>query len=60
MTAIPPRIREILACPRCRGALDDANDLGRASLVCRACRLSYPVEAGIPILLIERAESVPR
>lgn len=59
--SIPAAIRELLACPKCRGALSDgvlgdksARPDGSA-LICRACGLAYPVEEGIPVLLIERA-----
>jgi uncharacterized protein YbaR (Trm112 family) len=49
----------ILACPKCRGELIP---LGSGELLtglsCEACRLVYPVEDDIPVLLIE--EAVPR
>jgi SAM-dependent methyltransferase len=38
-----------LACPRCRGALDEAHD----RLRCTVCKTEYAVEDGIPILLME-------
>jgi uncharacterized protein YbaR (Trm112 family) len=56
MSAIPSEIRAVLACPRCRGPLDDAGTLSAPSLRCEACALAYPVEQGIPVLLAERAE----
>lgn len=59
--SIPTAIRELLACPKCRGPLKDGV-LGEKSahptakaLVCSACALAYPIEEGIPVLLIERA-----
>jgi len=55
VTDIPAEIRDILACPKCRGALRDETSVTGASLVCDACGLAYPVEEGIPVLLIERA-----
>ena len=52
MTTIPPRVRALLACPRCQGALrDDPPD----GLACDRCALRYPVEQGLPVLLAERA-----
>lgn len=51
--AIPPAIRSLLACPRCRGPLIDAER--GLSLVCGACALAYPVRDGIPIMLIDEA-----
>jgi uncharacterized protein len=44
----------ILACPRCKGEIEPMSD--GSSLVCRACRLKYPVVDGIPLMLIEEAE----
>ena len=44
---------QLLACPRCRGALAQAGD---AFLVCAACALKYPVQDGIPVLLVDRAQ----
>lgn len=48
---------EILACPRCKGEL--ALETAHRRLVCAACGLGYPLEAGIPVLLLERAEPWP-
>lgn len=45
---------EILACPRCRGEL--IYDEERNVLVCNSCRLYYPIEEDIPILLTESAK----
>lgn len=58
MMDIPGEIRELLACPKCRGVLRDENSVTGAALVCDACGLSYPVEEGIPVLLIERASAL--
>ena len=44
---------EILACPKCRGALVLAE--GESELRCDACRLRYRIEDDIPILLIDEA-----
>jgi uncharacterized protein len=51
---IPPQLLEILVCPKCRGELEyrqPANEL-----VCKTCRLAYPVRDGIPIMLIDEAK----
>ncbi|MDH5527791.1 MAG: Trm112 family protein [Nitrospirota bacterium] len=42
-----------LVCPRCRGALDYTPE--PESLTCAACKLRYPVEDGIPVMLIDEA-----
>lgn len=55
MTTIPDRIRDVLACPRCGGALRDEARGGMPALVCDTCALLFPVEEGIPVLLAERA-----
>ena len=55
MTGIPAAVRALLVCPRCRGDLEDAGSSNAPELVCQECRLSYPVEQGIPVLLVERA-----
>ncbi len=43
----------LLACPRCRGALEKRND--PPGLACPSCALIYPVRDGIPIMLPEEA-----
>lgn len=58
MSEIPAAIRDILACPRCRGQLRDEPDTPPEALACDACGLRYPVEEGIPVLLVERAASL--
>lgn len=59
MTGIPSEIRVLLACPRCRGALDDAGTSAAPLLRCATCGLAFPVEQGIPVLLVERALTSP-
>jgi uncharacterized protein YbaR (Trm112 family) len=48
---------EILVCPKCKGELEYRNAEGEEALLCHACRLRYAVEDGIPIMLIDEAES---
>ena len=43
----------LLACPRCKGEIRPTDD--ETYLVCRACRLKYPVVDGIPLMLVEEA-----
>jgi uncharacterized protein YbaR (Trm112 family) len=54
---IDPELLEILVCPKCKSELDvkRASDGAEESLDCPACRLSYPVEDGIPVMLVEEA-----
>ena len=53
---LAPQLLEILVCPRCKGRLDYSVE--SASLTCPACRLRYPVRDGIPIMLIDEAQSI--
>ncbi|MFH0809955.1 MAG: Trm112 family protein [Pseudomonadota bacterium] len=48
---------KLLACPRCKGEVAPAED-GRGGLLCESCRLRYPVEDGIPVMLAEEAETI--
>jgi uncharacterized protein YbaR (Trm112 family) len=47
---------DILACPKCkeRVVLSDEGTY----LVCARCRVRYPIEEDIPIMLIDRAENI--
>lgn len=52
---------EILACPVCKGGLKylsirSEDGSLREILVCEKCRVSYRIEDGIPVLLIEEAQ----
>ena len=47
-------ILKILACPKCQGDLLLVENA--TGLACQACRLRYPIEKNIPVLLIEDAE----
>lgn len=54
---IKQELLDILACPKCKEkvALDDTGKY----LICERCGLKYPInEQGIPIMLIDRAESL--
>ncbi len=44
---------EILACPKCKGELRLTPE--ESELRCDACRLSYRIDDGIPILLLDEA-----
>ncbi|MFN0100305.1 MAG: Trm112 family protein [Gemmatimonadaceae bacterium] len=58
IVSIPVAIREVLACPRCRGALTDRAD--GTALECARCALAYPIRDGIPVMLVDRAEPMRR
>ncbi|MDN5797189.1 MAG: hypothetical protein L0H79_15745 [Intrasporangium sp.] len=52
---IEPWLREILRCPRCKGQLTDATGDDGVELQCSSCRLGYPLDSGIPVLLVDLA-----
>lgn len=51
------KLLEILVCPLCKGPLV-YKKLER-ELICRPCRLGYPVRDGIPVMLEEEARKLP-
>jgi uncharacterized protein YbaR (Trm112 family) len=55
---IDPELLEIQVCPKCKGelAVRRAPDGEEQSLDCAACKLAYPVEDGIPVMLVEEAK----
>jgi uncharacterized protein YbaR (Trm112 family) len=50
------RLLEILVCPVCKGPLDYRKAV--AELVCKACRLAYPVKDDIPVMLEDEARAL--
>jgi uncharacterized protein YbaR (Trm112 family) len=52
---ISKEILSIIACPKCKGPLTLINESG---LVCKACKVKYPITDGIPELLIEKAQKI--
>ncbi len=46
----------ILVCPVCKGGLEQVEE--GTGLVCRPCRLRYPVRDGIPVMLPDDAERI--
>ncbi len=51
--ALNKELLDILACPKCKSALTltPAQD----QLICEACKVAYPIEDEIPILLVDKA-----
>jgi uncharacterized protein YbaR (Trm112 family) len=50
--ALDAELLKILACPKCKAAVEQEGD----RLVCVKCGLRYRIEEGIPIMLIDEAE----
>jgi uncharacterized protein YbaR (Trm112 family) len=57
---LDPRLLEILCCPAqfngeaCHGDLKETSE----SLLCGKCGLLYPIEDGIPVMLVDHAKRV--
>ena len=47
---------DLLACPACHGPLRVTQD--KAGICCDACRLRFPVRDGIPVFLLDEAETI--
>ncbi len=54
---VPEELKEILACPRCKGDLLYPD--GLEEIHCTRCRLAYRIEKGIPVMLVEEARPLP-
>ena len=52
---IDKELLDILACPACKAEVREEAD----RLVCVSCGKRYPVRDGIPVMLIEEAETGP-
>jgi len=50
------KLLKILACPKCKGDLE--YDEPGSRLICKACKLAYPVKDDIPVMLVEEAERI--
>ncbi|MCK6555375.1 Trm112 family protein [Candidatus Binatia bacterium] len=50
---IDKELLEILACPKCKGAVELTGK--EDGLVCKACRLMYPIKDDIPVMMIDEA-----
>ncbi|MBC8213706.1 MAG: Trm112 family protein [Candidatus Marinimicrobia bacterium] len=49
-------ISEILVCPKCKGDLEHEDE--SLHLNCVECKLLFPIKNGIPIMLVDYAESL--
>lgn len=48
------KLLDILVCPECGNQLK----LDEQSLICKACRLAYPIKDNIPVMLVEQARQL--
>jgi uncharacterized protein YbaR (Trm112 family) len=51
---IDAELLKILVCPGCKGSLE--HDAEKEKLSCAKCRLRYPIDGDVPIMLVEEAE----
>ena len=51
--AVSKELLDILVCPKCKGDIVLTQD--GDGLVCKACRLVYPIREDIPVMLIDEA-----
>jgi uncharacterized protein YbaR (Trm112 family) len=51
------KLLEILACPLCKGPL--VHRRAQGELICKPCRLGYPIRDGIPVMLEDEARKLP-
>jgi len=51
------KLLDILVCPLCKGPL--LYKKAQAELICKPCRLAYPVKDAIPVMLEDEARKLP-
>jgi uncharacterized protein YbaR (Trm112 family) len=61
--AVSEELLEILVCPKCKGRLElsprsagDAPAATDGALICGRCRVRYPIEDDIPVLIVSAAK----
>lgn len=52
---IDPMLLSILACPACQADVIEKD--GRIACTNNACGLTYPVREGIPVMLVDEADT---
>jgi len=52
-----PKLLDILVCPLCKGPLLYRKP--QRELVCKPCRLGYPIRDDIPVMLEDEARKLP-
>jgi uncharacterized protein YbaR (Trm112 family) len=53
--SLAPELKDILACPRCKGGLEFREAEGE--IRCLACRLAFRIDDGIPVMLLDEARA---
>ena len=52
-----PKLLDILVCPLCKGPL--VYRKADQELICKPCRLAYPIRDDIPVMLDDEARKLP-
>ena len=55
---LSPELKEILACPKCKGDLEFHEE--KQEIHCLACRLVFAIQDDIPVMLIDEARPLVR
>jgi len=55
--AIDPELLKILVCPECKTPVEPTAD--QKGLRCATCRRVYPIQDGIPVMLVDEARREP-
>ena len=50
------KLLEILVCPLCKATID--YDKKNNELICEKCKLAYPIDDDIPVMLIDSARQL--
>ena len=57
MSQVDVELKEILACPKCGSVKLEWHE-DRAEVHCPDCRMKYPIDDGIPVMLLESAKPI--
>ncbi len=52
-----PKLLDVLVCPLCKGPLQYRK--AENELICKPCRLAYPIRDDIPVMLEDEARKLP-
>ena len=52
---IDATLLNILACPMCKAKIE--YDKKNNEILCKKCKLAYPIDDGIPVMLINKARN---
>lgn len=56
---ISPKLLELLVCPKCKGEIKLISAENKEWLICRQCKIRFPIIDDIPVLRLDKAEPLP-